>query len=249
MQGRVVCGVAAAATLAGSACAQIATIGQFTGPYTEGFETQAALRDTPYQCLPGRIFNGTADICDPQSSELIIPQFWSLFCQASPHAGARYVVGLSTPLEITFDQAVNGFGGYFATVGGQDGGEVVFFNGATQIATLPFTTSQCTYTWSGWQSTAPFTRVRIIGNSSFGDGGYIHMDDLEYRLGTGPAPCYPNCDGSTAAPTLNVADFGCFLQRYASGAPYANCDGSTAAPVLNVSDFTCFLQKFAAGCP
>jgi outer membrane protein assembly factor BamB len=30
---------------------------------------------------------------------------------------------------------------------------------------------------------------------------------------------------------------------------YANCDGSTAQPVLNVADFTCFLQKFAAGCP
>ncbi len=30
---------------------------------------------------------------------------------------------------------------------------------------------------------------------------------------------------------------------------YANCDGSTSAPVLNVADFTCFLQDFAAGCP
>jgi hypothetical protein len=61
--------------------------------------------------------------------------------------------------------------------------------------------------------------------------------------------CYANCDGSTAAPVLNVADFTCFLQKFAAGDPYANCDGSTAAPVLNVADFTCFLQKFAAGCP
>ena len=30
---------------------------------------------------------------------------------------------------------------------------------------------------------------------------------------------------------------------------YANCDQSTAAPALNVADFTCFLQRFAAGCP
>ncbi len=60
--------------------------------------------------------------------------------------------------------------------------------------------------------------------------------------------CYPNCDGSTAAPALNVGDFACFLQRFASGDPYANCDRSTAAPVLNVADFTCFLQRFAAGC-
>jgi autotransporter-associated beta strand protein len=61
--------------------------------------------------------------------------------------------------------------------------------------------------------------------------------------------CYANCDGSTIAPILNVADFTCFLQKFAAADPYANCDHSTVPPVLNVADFTCFLQKFAAGCP
>jgi hypothetical protein len=61
--------------------------------------------------------------------------------------------------------------------------------------------------------------------------------------------CYPNCDGSTIAPILNVGDFTCFLQRFAAGESYANCDNSTVPPVLNVGDFTCFLQSFAAGCP
>jgi hypothetical protein len=61
--------------------------------------------------------------------------------------------------------------------------------------------------------------------------------------------CYANCDGSTAAPVLNVADFTCFLQRFAAGESYANCDASTQAPALNVADFSCFLQRFAAGCP
>jgi hypothetical protein len=64
-----------------------------------------------------------------------------------------------------------------------------------------------------------------------------------------PRPCQPNCDDSTAAPILNVADFSCFLSRFAAGDLYANCDGSTAAPILNVADFSCFLQAFAAGCP
>ncbi len=63
------------------------------------------------------------------------------------------------------------------------------------------------------------------------------------------ASCYANCDASTAPPVLNVADFTCFLQRFAAGDSYANCDGSSAAPVLNVADFTCFLQRFAGGCP
>jgi hypothetical protein len=61
--------------------------------------------------------------------------------------------------------------------------------------------------------------------------------------------CYANCDNSTTPPVLNVIDFTCFLQKFASGDPYANCDNSTTVPVLNVIDFTCFLQKFAAGCP
>ncbi|MFN0131096.1 MAG: S8 family serine peptidase [Phycisphaerales bacterium] len=61
--------------------------------------------------------------------------------------------------------------------------------------------------------------------------------------------CYVNCDGSSAAPILNVNDFTCFLNRFAAGDTYANCDGSTIAPTLNVNDFTCFLNRFAAGCP
>ena len=61
--------------------------------------------------------------------------------------------------------------------------------------------------------------------------------------------CYANCDGSTTAPVLNIADFTCFLNRFAAGDPWANCNHSTTPPVLNVADFTCFLNAFAAGCP
>ncbi len=61
--------------------------------------------------------------------------------------------------------------------------------------------------------------------------------------------CYPNCDGSTVAPILNVNDFTCFLNRFAAGDAYANCDASTTPPVLNVLDFTCFLNAFVTGCP
>jgi hypothetical protein len=60
--------------------------------------------------------------------------------------------------------------------------------------------------------------------------------------------CYANCDGSTTLPVLTVADFGCFLNRFAAGDPYANCDGSTTPPILTVADFGCFLNAFAAGC-
>ena len=89
------------------------------------------------------------------------------------------------------------------------------------------------------------------GLELLGEGGYT-IDEL--RIGSTwesvlPAACYANCDGSVAAPILNVNDFTCFLNRFAAGDPYANCDGSTAVPVLNVNDFTCFLNSYATGCP
>jgi hypothetical protein len=74
----------------------------------------------------------------------------------------------------------------------------------------------------------------------------------------GDETCYPNCDQSTVPPILNVDDFTCFINEFATAqflphqqqvAHYANCDGSTVAPVLNVDDFTCFINAFAAGCP
>jgi hypothetical protein len=63
------------------------------------------------------------------------------------------------------------------------------------------------------------------------------------------AACYANCDGSIAAPTLNILDFQCYLGRYFAADTWANCDGSTTPPVLNVLDFQCFLTRFAARCP
>jgi hypothetical protein len=78
--------------------------------------------------------------------------------------------------------------------------------------------------------------------------GWINLDDPAQYIALVGGACYANCDASTTPPILNVADFACFLNRFAAGASYANCDGSTASPVLNVADFACFLNQFAAGC-
>jgi uncharacterized protein YjiK len=79
--------------------------------------------------------------------------------------------------------------------------------------------------------------------------GVIYICDETPRLFVlTPRVCYPNCDGSTVAPVLNVNDFICFSNRYAAGDPRANCDGSSVAPVLNVNDFVCFSNRYAAGC-
>ena len=104
-----------------------------------------------------------------------------------------------------------------------------------------------------WDATSPstiptgiatFVNYIFNGNPS----AFRNRFEVQGTLSTGGG-CYANCDNSTTAPVLNVADFTCFLNRFAAGESYANCDESTTAPVLNVADFTCFLQSFAGGCP
>jgi hypothetical protein len=83
----------------------------------------------------------------------------------------------------------------------------------------------------------------------YAENGFTLRNEAFLWMGAVPGACYANCDQSTAAPVLNIADFTCFLQRFSAGELYANCDLSAAAPVLNIADFTCFLQRFAQGCP
>jgi hypothetical protein len=89
--------------------------------------------------------------------------------------------------------------------------------------------------------------LTVVGQGESSEEVFI-FDDIVITGIPAPSACYANCDGSTAAPVLNVLDFGCFLNRFAAGDSYANCDGSTAVPTLNVLDFGCFLNRFAAGC-
>jgi choice-of-anchor B domain-containing protein len=110
----------------------------------------------------------------------------------------------------------------------------------------------------GWQTltfrvadfVAPTSTVRIRFTTSDTDTSTTEagIDNVTVVSPLGSA-CYANCDESTAAPVLTVADFSCFLNRFAAGDSYANCDNSTDPPVLNVADFSCFLNAFAAGCP
>jgi hypothetical protein len=127
----------------------------------------------------------------------------------------------------------------------------------TLLAIASTAQAQLSITWytidggGGTSSGGTFTLSGTIGQPDAGtlSGGGFQCAGGFWGGASGTQPCYANCDGSTLSPVLNVADFTCFLQKYAAADPFANCDGSTLSPVLNVADFTCFLQKYAAGCP
>jgi hypothetical protein len=127
------------------------------------------------------------------------------------------------------------------------------YTSAKPGATVYYTTSSSVEAVGlcGWSVGAGrvFCFLSTCGPDQVGDAGFGRLFSNVMGAGGGPAPCYANCDHSTAAPVLNVLDFNCFLNAFSAGASYANCDGSTSAPVLNVLDFNCFLNRFSAGCP
>jgi hypothetical protein len=93
----------------------------------------------------------------------------------------------------------------------------------------------------------------IYGQMTQANGGNLNQAQEVLVLGCRPGNCAADCTGDGV---LDVADFACFLQKYAAGDPYANCDGSGIAPgqvevvpKFNVADFSCFIRRFAQGCP
>jgi hypothetical protein len=116
--------------------------------------------------------------------------------------------------------------------------------------------SDADMSWNTIDSAGRFLQggaITIAGTVGQADPGIMVAGDIEVSGGfwslNEAAPCYANCDKSTAAPILNVNDFQCFMTKFAQGDSYANCDSSTIAPALNILDFQCFLNKFALGCP
>jgi hypothetical protein len=131
-------------------------------------------------------------------------------------------------------------GGSFSAAGAQPASNIAVWDGS-QWSPLGMGTSSTVRALTTWNN-------QLVVAGDFGFAGGIASPALAFYGCPQPAPCYPNCDASTAAPVLNVNDFLCFLNAFAAASPYANCDNSTLSPTLNVVDFICFLNKFAAGC-
>jgi len=132
-------------------------------------------------------------------------------------------------------------GGSFTTAGGQPASGIAAWDGSAWTA-LGSGTTGAVRALTVWKNQL------VVAGLFYSAGGLVSPGMAFWGCPTPPGGCYPNCDGSTIGPMLNVADFICFINRYAEGDPYANCDGSTAAPVLNVADFVCYMSRFAAGC-
>ncbi len=127
-------------------------------------------------------------------------------------------------------------------------GAALIWTAATGMRDLNQRLTELGIPHDGWQLINVWS-VSWDGQTLVGEGvDPLGFTEAWVAVLPGSAVCYPNCDGSTATPVLNLLDFGCFMESFAAGREYANCDRSTEPPVLNVLDFVCFLNRFAAGC-
>jgi hypothetical protein len=188
-------------------------------------------------------------MCDPQSfsASTVGTTSWDTQLFVFKADGMGLVFNDDTPAGGSLQSAISSLhtasqpvGDYFIAISAYDMDPL---SGGLEIwADTPFNTER---TPDGPGAFGAVDSWFITGASS---GAYsIMMGGSCFAVPAAPT-CYPNCDGSTTPPVLNVADFSCFLSKFAAGDPYANCDGSTTPPVLNVADFSCFLSSFAAGC-
>ena len=220
----------------GSVSAQIAPIGPFTGEESDGFESSGT---GPYVvCVPGRVLNSTADLCDSSGAAGIwIGPAASSGCQFFPHAGSLFFQ-CHHPCEFTFDQPAYRFGGYFGQFSGQgtagDGVAEFYSSSNTLLWTQPFTApANCTWNWNGWKATGiqGFSRVKLISyvtNPPF-IGGLTMLDDMEVDYA-------PTCTIVTTYCTSKINSLGCTPSISYAGVPsFSGPDNFhvTASSVLN----------------
>jgi len=186
------------------ASAQVSLIGPFQGVAREGFESQSPFGFTP--CIPGRIFDGLADLCADGGS-VHITTGWNYTCSLAPAEGGYFAGTLSGSAEFLFDVPVSRFGGSFATNSGSPDATAEFFGAdGALLSTLPVTIpADCSWTWNGWDRGGgpPIARVRLTSNA-FG-GAFLMFDAMEVDFCPDPlAYCTAKTNSQGCTPAIGA---------------------------------------------
>jgi hypothetical protein len=166
---------------------------------------------------------------------------WYLIPQDTPINGASWA-SLKLEVRRTVNNSVyQGF--EWPVITGHTNGEWVFFERTVHNEDFG--------NWPLPPPTGGITRCSVLA-IMFDPNGVnptpaIYWDDLHL---TQEGACYPDCDTSTGVGVLDIFDFLCFQNLFATNDPYAcDCDTSTGPNVCDIFDFLCFQNEFAAGCP
>lgn len=217
--------------------AQIATIiliGPFTGTTTEGFESNPLLCKQK-TCVPGRIFNGRADLCVSGDTAgagdctIAASLKWGEFPAMAPKAGLGFLWTQTTNypsscVDIIFDEPVSRFGGYFGSWSIVAELDFTFYaEDGTLIQKIHDGNSPANsvWTWQGFDfsGSGPVKRVRIGNSAWFG----VSMDGLQADiapLSQGTDTCFPGYSPVIACPcsATNKIPNGCANSAAPGGA-------------------------------
>lgn len=202
-----------------AAFAQVTPVAAFTGDAQENFDGAAQVMFTP--CLPTRAFNNTADFCTPSGSNCHTTTGWGFYCSIPNYSPPYLFASTGGPVEITFDTAIEKFGGYFGSNSNAADGNVDFYDANSVLigSAAVVAANDCGWHWNGWQISGAVKRVVLTGNYS--GGGYLDMDSLE-------ADYASVVTNPTVYCTAGTSTGGCVAQISAS----ANPNVAHSAPCL-----------------
>lgn len=138
-----------------------------------------------------------------------------------------------------FDEPLTGFGAWWENNGGADDATVQFFDAEgvlldTVIASVPADAQA--WTWNGWTSESPFTRIEVTGNGVL--NGFLWYEDVQITFAQAACPTDIDGDGHTG-----VADLMILLSAWGSGDASADVDGSG---LVDFQDLKQVLQAWGA---
>lgn len=137
------------------------------------------------------VFGGAMTITTPHFPATLVHYFLGSSLSGDPVSArtGQYVLGTTEgPQEWLFPTPIRRIGSYFNNNSGANDATVEFFGAAgqplgTRVANIPAPGN--TWTWNGWESDVPISRMRITGNGAL--NGFIWMDDMELSFTPAPA--------------------------------------------------------------
>lgn len=182
--GLFVAACACALALAGRANAAVTTVVPFTGLFNDTFNqysTNMAVRTLPVLGGAGAVrIHGTSNSVKIEFSSQLGGDL------VSPRSGM--MMGQLGVMDWIFNVPAVRFGGWWENNSGADHATVTFFDAAdnllaTFVADVPAAAQR--WTWNGWESDTPFTRVRVVGNGLI--NGFIWYEDVQLDVIPEPA--------------------------------------------------------------
>ena len=164
--------------------AVIVSVDQFTGDVTETFNQYD--NTTAAQSIP--VFGGAGTLQNLSAGGAIKIEFASTFMGYQVSPIDDMMGGQLGVAQWVFNQPITRFGGWFENNSGADDAVISFFDVNNVLiqalpANIPFAED---WTWNGWQSDTPISRIVVFGNGTV--NGFLWYENMQIDFADVPEP-------------------------------------------------------------